>query len=437
MAKPFCCKWKAVPRPVLLLLVPLVRSLNSIPINKKGNKLRKHTLITYMALLALAGCGPASTSVPTSTPVPPTATPMLPTPTPRSSRSWIEEEVNFTFGQARLYGILTLPTNEGSYPAIVIISGSRSTGDEGVSTRYYIKHARRMVGNGFAVLRYDPPGVGQSTGESGFQSLDNRTEEAIAALQYIQSRPDIRRDRVGLWGISQGGWVIAMAAAAFPQDVAFIISVSGSGVGVAEQQVHSIEAQSRAAQMQEHDIAKAVLFGRLLIDWQLSSPMFQELNAAEAQVLGEGPWTDFMALVYEPGTITPADGLLKGIEILRSIQDEPWAEFLYLKEMYIPRLESIPPEQVETLKAVTGQSLLNDPQKYWSKVQCPVLAFFGEDDLLQPTARSAALYEQYLTEAGNGKFEIVVIPGVGHYINLSTPGYWEILSDWMDRLFEK
>ena len=124
-----------------------------------------------------------------------------------------------------------------------------------------------MVGNGFAVLRYDPPGVGQSTGESGFQSLDNRTEEAMAALQYLQSRSDIRRDRVGLWGVSQGSWVIAMAAAAFPQDVAFIISVSGSGVGVAEQQVHSIEAQSEAAQMSEQDTTKAVLFGRLLIDW--------------------------------------------------------------------------------------------------------------------------------------------------------------------------
>jgi pimeloyl-ACP methyl ester carboxylesterase len=294
-----------------------------------------------------------------------------------------------------------------------------------------------MVGKGFAVLRYDPPGVGQSTGESGFQYLDNRTEEAMAALQHLQSRPDIRRDRVGLWGVSQGGWVIAMAAAAFPQDVAFIISVSGSGVGVAEQQVHSIEAQSKAAQMLEQDTTKAVLFGRLLIDWQLSRPVYRELNMADAQALGEGPWTDFTALVYEPSTIIPAEGLLKGIEILKLIQDEPWAEFLYLKEVYIPRLESIPPEQVEALKAATGQSLLNDPQEYWSKVKCPVLAVFGEDDLLQPTARSAALYEQYLTEAGNGRFEIVVIPGVSHYICLSTPGYWEALSDWLDLLYEE
>jgi len=395
--------------------------------------MKKRILIASIALLVLAGCSPASSSVPTPTPTP---TQVQPTPSPQRSRSWIQEEVRFAFGQDQLSGMLTLPTGEGPYPAIVLVSGSRSTGAEAVSSTYFAEHARMMAGIGYAVLRYDPPGVGQSSGESGFQSLENRAEETMAALHYLQSRSDIQPERVGLWGISQGGWVIAMAAAAYPQDVAFIISVSGSGVGVAEQQVHSIEAQSRAAQMPEQDITKAVLFGRLLIDWQLSLPIYRELNEAEAQALGEGPWTDFGTLVYEPGAITPAEGLMMGIEILRSIQDEPWAEFLYLTELYIPQLESIPPEQVEALRVVTGQTLLNDPQGYWSHVQCPVLAIFGEDDLLQPSARSAALYEQYLTEAGNGNFTIVVMPGVGHHIGLSTPGYWGILSNWLDQLYE-
>ena len=302
-----------------------------------------------------------------------------------SSRPWIEEEVTFTFGPNELYGTLTLPTSEGPYPAIVIISGSvnPSTGARsGVFSQYHIDHARKMVLSGFAVLRYDPPGVGQSTGEHGFESLDSRTEEAVAALQYLQLRPDIRPDQVGLWADSQGAWVIAMAAAALPQDVAFIISVSGSGVSVAEQQVYSIEAQSKAAGMSEEDLTKAVLSGRLLIDWQLANPIYREANEADAQVLGGGPWISFMALVYEPGEITPAEGLQNGIDILKAIQDEPWAKFLYIKELYIPQLESIPAEQVAAVKAVAGQSLLNDPKEYLTRVRSPVLAFFGETDLL-------------------------------------------------------
>jgi pimeloyl-ACP methyl ester carboxylesterase len=280
-----------------------------------------------------------------------------------------------------------------------------------------------------------PPGVGRSTGEPGFESLDSRTEEVVAALRYLQSRSDIRPDRVGLFGSSQGAWVISMAAAAFPQDVAFLIAVSGSGVSVAEQQVYSIQAQSQAAGMPEDDVARAVLCGRLLIDWQLIEPIYREINEAEAQALGDGPWNRFLTLVYDPGDITPGEGLEQGIEVLRSIQDEPWARFLYLKEGYLPQLESIPPEQVMALKAIVGQSLLNNPEDYMNRVRCPMLAFFGEDDLLQPTERSAALYEQYLTQAGNTDFKIVVIPDAGHSIGLATPGYWEALSAWLDGLF--
>jgi pimeloyl-ACP methyl ester carboxylesterase len=352
------------------------------------------------------------------------------------SSPWIEEEISFTFGSDELYGILTLPASEGPHPAIGLIYGSAdaSTGARaGVSSRYFAEHARQMASHGFTVLRYDPPGVGRSTGESGFESLDLRAEEAVTAVQYLQSRPDIRPDQVGLFGVSQGGWVIAMAAAAFPEDVAFLISVSGSGVSVAQQQVHSIEAQSRAAGMSESDITKAVLFGRLLLDWQLSDPLHRQVNEADAQALGEGPWTRFAALAYEPGDITPAEGLQQGIDVLSSIQDEPWAEFLYLTELYLPQLRSIPPDQVMALKAAAGQTLLNDPEEYWTQVHCPVLAVFGENDLLQPSEESAALYERYLTQAGNEDVTIVVIPGVGHSIYLSMPAYGDALFAWLDQ----
>jgi pimeloyl-ACP methyl ester carboxylesterase len=207
-----------------------------------------------------------------------------------------------------------------------------------------------------------------------------------------------------------------MAAARYPQDVAFLISVSGAGVSVAEQQVHSIRAQSEAAGMAENDVSKAVLLGRLLIDWQLETPIYQGVNEADAQTLGEGPWSDFMALVYEPGQSSPADVLKQGIEILESIQDEPWAEFLYLKELYLPQMKGIPPEQVEAVKALLGPTLLEDPKGYWT---------------LQPSKVSAALYEEHLTAAGNQDYEIVVIPGEGHSIGLWTPAYRQTLLEWL------
>jgi hypothetical protein len=42
---------------------------------------------------------------------------------------------------------------------------------------------------------------------------------------------------------------------------------------------------------------------------ELADPIYREVNEAEAQALDDGPWDRFLALVYEPGDITPAEGL--------------------------------------------------------------------------------------------------------------------------------
>jgi hypothetical protein len=387
-----------------------------------NNQLRaSHALVLFLATACTASTPSAA---PAASPTPATL--------------WTEEEVSFTFDADDLHGILTMPTTEGPHPAIALTSGSAnpSTGARnGASHAYFVDHARHMVLSGFAVLRYDPPGVGRSAGESRFQPLDVRAKEALAALRYLQSRPDIEADRVGLWGVSQGGWVIAMAAAEAPKDVAFIIADSASGVSVAEQQVYGIEAQTRAAGLADEEVAKAALFGRLLIDWQLSEPIYRDVNQADVQAMGDGPWLQLATLVYEPGELTPAEALQQGIEILRSVQDEPWGRFLYLKEAYIPQLESIPPEQVMAVRAMMEPNLLNDPEDYLTRVRCPVLAAFGADDLLVPAQRSAALYEQYLTAAGNEDVRIVVLPGVGHGFGVQAPGYADLLSDWLDHLY--
>jgi hypothetical protein len=396
----------------------------------------KHVVVLGLLLaLLVAGCADDIADSPTSS-LRDEAT------SPTSAESpWSEDDVIFPFGSDELFGVLTVPSGEGPYPAVVLISGSgdATTGVRAnATTRIFVDHSRRLAAEGFVVLRYDPPGVARSTGGGIVPSLDERVEETYAAIQYLQSLPGIADDRVGLQGWSQGPWVMALTAARYPQDVAFIISVVGSGQSVANQQVYGIEAQSRAAGLSDEDVTKAVLFGRLLIDWQLIEPIFEESNRADAEGLGEGPWTSFAELVYEPGEIGPVEGLGVGIEMLRSIQDEPWAGALYL-DLQLARFESIPadiaPEQLAALQGISAANLMTDPKDFLTKVRSPLLAFFGEDDLNIDSQTSPGLFEQYLTEAGNEDYRIVVIPDVGHGISLSTPGYWDTLSDWLNRLF--
>ena len=360
-----------------------------------------------------------------------------PTPTSIITAEWTEESVTFPFGSNKLSGALTLPNNPGPFPAIVLISGSAElyTGLRlGIDDLYMKDQVEIMIKNGFAVLRYDPPGVGQSTGDSRSETFEDRVQESMAALHYLQTRPDIHPDRVGLWGVSQGGWVIGMAAAEYPQDVAFLISVSGSGVLIAEQQVWGVETQSRAAGLSESDVSKATLFARLLIDWQRPTPIYQAANQATAAQLGDGPWQDFMKLVYEPGGITPPESHQAGMKILEAVQDEPWAEALYIKSVYLPALSRLTPEQWTDYVSHPG-NFLTDPKNFLTKVTSPVLAFFGEDDQLVPAQKSAELFEQYLSQAGNKNFKIVVFPNADHGLKGAKYEYWKILSEWLGGLF--
>ena len=352
------------------------------------------------------------------------------------NRPWVEEDVTFAFGSDELFGVLTAPPEDGPHPAIVIVTGAASTSTglrDGASSRALISYAHTMVLDGYAVLRYDPPGVGRSTGDTGTEIMTERASEAMAALRYLQARPDVVSDRVGLWGVSQGSWVIAIAAAENPEEVAFLISVSGAGISVADQQVWGIETQTRAAGGDDDDVAKAGLIGRLLIDWQIPEPIYQGAAQPAVDTLGEGPWADFAQIVYESDD--SLEGLEQVIEILESIQNEPWADALYLTELYLPRLRGVTPEQIASLGEALSASLLTDPADFMTRVRCPVLAFFGENDIVQPSETSARLFEEYLTAAGNEDFTIVTMPGVGHDIAWNTPGYSEKVSEWLKTLF--
>lgn len=354
---------------------------------------------------------------------------------------WIEEDVGFPFGDDVLHGRLTVPSVGGPHPAVVLVSGSEdATGArDGVSNRSFVEHGHLLAREGFAVLRYDPPGVGRSTGEVGLPSLDRRAEEAAAAVGHLRSLPTIAPDRIGVLGVSQGGWVIAMTAARYPDDVAFVVSVVGSGQTVAEQQIHGIEAQSRAAGLSDADVAKAVLFGRLLVDWQLTTPMFHDVNVTDADALGAGPWIDFLEIVYGSDDLDPVEGFAAGIEIMAAVQDEPWAQALHLRELYVRRFEAVLPDitadELAAMRAAIGDTLTLDPRDALSRVRVPVLAIFGELDVNVDSRRSAALYEQYLAEAGNDDVTIVVLSDVGHDIDTSTPGYGDLLADWLHDRF--
>ncbi len=90
----------------------------------------------------------------------------------------------------------------------------------------YRYEGRRFAQRGIAVLAYDKRGDGNSGGNAASGTLPNLAEDALAAVRYLQTRPEINSQAVGLWGVSQGGWIQPIAATQEGSGVAFLSSRS-------------------------------------------------------------------------------------------------------------------------------------------------------------------------------------------------------------------
>jgi dienelactone hydrolase len=139
----------------------------------------------------------------------------------------------------RLNYHLDRPAGPGPFPAVVVGHGSgRVTKDQQGLL------ADPWIARGFAVLRYDKRGVGESTGtysgvgvKNGDQMFADLSSDMAAGVEFLRTQPDIDGRRIGLMGWSQAGWIIPLAAArARP---AFMILASGPTVSIGEENYYS------------------------------------------------------------------------------------------------------------------------------------------------------------------------------------------------------
>lgn len=198
-----------------------------------------------------------------------------------------------------LAGTLSRPEGQsGPLPAVILVAGSGPTDrDENVfGIPVFGQIADALANAGFAVLRYDKRGVGQSGGRPESATLADYTEDLRAAIRMMGDRKDIDRRRLALVGHSEGG-SLAMLAAAKNGRVAAVALVATIGVTGAElnmyQVTHAAERSNRSPEERQATIAlqrqiqQAVLTGK---GWenvtvsdavrrQAETPYFQSLLA--------------------------------------------------------------------------------------------------------------------------------------------------------------
>ncbi len=147
-----------------------------------------------------------------------------------------------------LAGTMTMPQAMGRlrHPAIILVAGSGSVDrDEIVAgIPIFAQLAGTLSQQGFAVLRYDKRGVGQSGGRNERATLDDYAEDLVSTVKWLAKRPDIDPRRIAVAGHSEGG-AVGMIAAARETKIAALILIAAPGTAgselVLEQQRHVLD----------------------------------------------------------------------------------------------------------------------------------------------------------------------------------------------------
>jgi uncharacterized protein len=164
------------------------------------------------------------------------------TRTPPKVEAIDRDEVHIPVRDAVLEATVFVPREPGRHPGVVFVHGAGRGSRSALADQ-----AAYLARAGIVALVYDKRTVGYSFANRDFDLL---AEDALAAVRLVRARPDVDPARVGLWGVSEGGWVVPIAAARSP-DVAFAILVSAPNVSPQSQAVWAFDDHLRRIEAPE------------------------------------------------------------------------------------------------------------------------------------------------------------------------------------------
>ncbi|MET7462331.1 alpha/beta hydrolase [Nonomuraea sp. NPDC005501] len=297
-------------------------------------------------------------------------------------------DVTFASGEVALAGSLAVPGTAAGGAGVVMVGGSGPTDRD--NDTYFPPIRRHLVEAGIAVLSYDKRGVGASSGDWRDATVDDLAADAVAALDFLRTRPGVRADAVGLFGHSEGGWVVLRAATA-RDDLPWVVTNSGPATTPAVQERHALLNRLRQAGAAPRDAGTALALYDALVDAGRRGAGFAA--AARLVEAGGGP----------------------------STLGDHWAGM------------------DERLWGFLSRKQDHDPLPDVHRLRCPHLALFGGADELVPVADSVRLLAGAACRPGRhprATLTVEVFPGADHRVRTDggvrpAPRHLDALTRWI------
>ncbi len=303
---------------------------------------------------------------------------------PKRPLPYVEENVSYRNPDAKgvvLAGTLTEPREGGPFAAVLLLTGAGAQDrDESMwGHKPFLVLSDYLTRRGIAVLRVDDRGTGKSTGNFDSATTQDFASDAEAGIDFLMSRTDVDRKRIGLIGHGEGAIIAPMVAVKMPQ-VAFLVLLAGTAVPGEQVLLEQTERSEKAAGITRDQRRADRKIGTLLYGMIREGKTESELRKA----LFKLPEDD------QP-FIASWQRQLHHLEA-------PWLRFF----------------------------LSYDPAATLEKVKCPVLALEGEKDLQVMPEQNVPAMKAALGRGGNRDVEVDLLPGVNYMFQTAKTGLgWE------------
>src|SRR6202789_582422 len=293
-----------------------------------------------------------------------------------------EERVSLPSAGPHLHGALGVPADLG--PAerragFLVLHGFGGNCDStGV-----LNPTRVLNSLGYATLRFDMRGCGNSQGEFGGIICLEQVEDLANALSFFAQHPSVHPDRIGVIGSSFGGAVAVYAGGTNPR-IAAVVSNGGWGHG--ERKCGG-----------QHSTPQA---------WAKFAGMLEQGRATLART-GKSLMVPREEIVPIPGRVDAN-----------------------LDRQHVQMLAT---HSVEMFPAETAQSMLDfRAEDVVGKIAPrPLLLIHAANDSVTPTEQSVEMFKR----AGQPA-ELYLFSGLDHFLfNENSTRVWNVLRDWLAAYF--
>lgn len=287
-----------------------------------------------------------------------------------------------------LAGTFTVPDSAGTFPTVILTAGSGPNDrDETIlGHKPFLVIADHLTRNGFAVLRYDKRGVGQSKGDFARATVQDFTADAESAINYLKTRKEVNKSAIGLIGHSEGGMVVPMVASK-NRSVKFIVLLAAPGVKGTEIVLEQNRLGLAALNMEPENLDKSLkLINELLYD----------------------------LIKWENTEVERT--------VLRDRLSQLWEQFPLLVKLKLKKDPYVRNQFNEMVKSGYRSFLKTNPADFLQKVKCAVLAINGEKDTQVSADVNLNAIKTALDMSKNYRYEIKKYPNLNHLFQESETG---------------